>query len=74
LNNDNIQFVRFPDDWMVQGRTNIARLGYTFVWKIPVDKIKEFCDQFETDSIPLAPEEGALPAGEPTQRINIIFR
>jgi len=59
LNNDNIQFVRFPDDWMVQGRTNIARLGYTFVWKIPVDKIKEFCDQFETDSIPLAPEEGS---------------
>jgi len=59
LNNDNIQFVRFPDDWMVQGRTNIARLGYTFVWKIPVDKIKEFCDQFETDSIPLAPDEGS---------------
>jgi LCP family protein required for cell wall assembly len=59
LNNDNIQFVRFPDDWMVQGRTEIARLGYTFVWNIPVDKIREFCDEFETDSIPLAPEEGS---------------
>jgi len=59
LDNDNIQFVRFPDDWMVQGRTEIARLGYTFVWNIPVDKIREFCDEFETDSIPLAPEEGS---------------
>ncbi|MEL7645525.1 MAG: LCP family protein [Anaerolineaceae bacterium] len=58
LSNENLQFVRFPDEWMVQGRANIARLGDTFVWDIPVEKIVEFINAFENDTIPVVVEEG----------------
>jgi len=58
LSRENIQFVRFPDEWMVQGRADIARLGNTFVWDIPVEKIVEFINAFENDTIPVVVEEG----------------
>lgn len=53
LSRENLQFVRFPDEWMVQGRADIARLGNTFVWDIPVEKIVEFIKDFENDAIPV---------------------
>ncbi len=52
LEDDQIQFVRFPDEWLVQGWTDIARVGRSFIWDIPKDKIIEFCDLFEADAIP----------------------
>jgi LCP family protein required for cell wall assembly len=52
LNEDNIQFVRFPDDWLVQGWADISRVGRSFIWDIPKDKIIEFCNHFEADAIP----------------------
>ena len=58
LSHENLQFVRFPDEWMVQGRADIARLGNTFVWDIPVEKIVEFVNAFENDTIPVVVEEG----------------
>ena len=58
LSRENLQFVRFPDEWMVQGRADIARLGNTFVWDIPVEKIVEFINAFENDTLPVVLEEG----------------
>ena len=52
LEDDQIQFVRFPDEWMVQGWADIARVGRAFIWDIPKEKIIEFCDLFEADALP----------------------
>ena len=52
LEDDQIQFVRFPDEWLVQGWADIARVGRSFIWDIPKEKIVEFCDLFEADALP----------------------
>ena len=52
LEDDQIQFVRFPDEWLVQGWADIARVGRSFIWDISKEKIIEFCDLFEADALP----------------------
>jgi len=52
LEDDQIQFVRFPDEWLVQGWADIARVGRSFICDIPKEKIVEFCDLFEADALP----------------------
>lgn len=61
LSSENLQFIRFPDDWMVQGQRYDVRLGgNTFIWDIPVEDIREYYDAFEADTIaPLASSDGA---------------
>ncbi len=53
LDSENLQFVRFPDDMMVQGREFDPHHGQTvFVWDIPIDYIRAFLRDFENDAIP----------------------
>ncbi|MFZ3070528.1 MAG: LCP family protein [Anaerolineaceae bacterium] len=60
LEAENLQFVRFPDDWMVQGQEYDARLGgNTFVWDIPIEDVREFYDAFEADTIPPVTDSGS---------------
>ena len=61
LDRDNIQFVRFPADALVSGRTyDPMGKRETFVWDIPVSYIREFMIDFIMDDIPLdAPGGGS---------------
>lgn len=53
LNKDNLQFVRFPDEMMVQSRVYDPHLkNTTFIWDIPVEDIVAFINDFENDAIP----------------------
>ena len=53
LNEDNLQFISFPDDMLVQGREYDPNLGdLTFVWDIPKEEIRAFIQDFEDDAIP----------------------
>ncbi len=57
LSGDNLQFVRLPDEWMVQSRVYDPVLkNTTFVWDIPVEDIQKFVSDFQNDAI--APDEG----------------
>jgi polyisoprenyl-teichoic acid--peptidoglycan teichoic acid transferase len=52
LGEDNLQFVRFPDEMMIQGRVYDPHLGKTtFVWDIPEEDIRAFIREFENDLI-----------------------
>jgi LCP family protein required for cell wall assembly len=53
LSRENIQFVRFPEEWMVKGRADIARLGNTFVWDIPVERLWSSLTPLKTTRFPL---------------------
>ena len=53
LGAEDLQFVRFPDEMMVQGRELDPNLNNTtFVWDIPVEDIQQFILDFENDAIP----------------------
>ena len=53
LAKDNLQFVRFPDEMMVQGSVYDPHLkNTTFIWDIPVEDIVAFIDDFKNDAIP----------------------
>jgi len=59
LGGDNLQFVRFPDEMMVQSRVYDPHLkNETFIWDIPIDYIREYIKDFENDAIPLEVGEG----------------
>ncbi len=54
LDKKNLQFVRFPDEMMVQGRIYDEKMkNTTFVWNIPTEDIQAFIRDFENDAIPL---------------------
>lgn len=54
LSSDNLHFIRFPDEMMVQGRVyDPNQRGTTFVWDIPVEEIQAFIRDFENDAIPV---------------------
>ena len=53
LGQDDLQFIRFPDDMLIQGREFDPLLGNTtFVWDIPKEDIQAFIRDFENDAIP----------------------
>lgn len=57
LGEDGLQFVRFPDEMMVQGRVFDPELNNTtFVWDIPPEDIQQFIKDFENDAIPVNTE------------------
>ena len=59
LDKENLQFVRFPDEMMVQGREYDPMLGNTtFVWNIPKEEIQAFIRDFENDAIPPSSDGG----------------
>jgi LCP family protein required for cell wall assembly len=59
LEEDNLQFIRFPDEMMVQGRIYDPLLeNTTFVWDIPKEDIQAFIRDFENDAIPPDSEGG----------------
>ncbi len=59
LEDDDLQFIRFPDEMMVQGRQYIPNLdSTTFVWDIPVEDIRQFIQDFKNDAIPVDTEGG----------------
>jgi LCP family protein required for cell wall assembly len=59
LGPDDLQFVRFPDEMMVQGSVYDPNLGdTTFVWDIPVEDIQQFIRDFENDAIPADSDAG----------------
>ncbi len=59
LSNENLYFVRFPDEWLVQGREYDPNLGdTTFVWKISPDSIRQFMIDFSNDAIPADTSSG----------------
>lgn len=59
LGEDDLQFVRFPDEMMVQGRIYDPNLGNTtFIWDIPVEDIQAFIRDFENDAIPIDSDGG----------------
>lgn len=61
LGEDDLQFVRFPDEKMVQGRVFDPNLGNTtFVWDIPLEEIRQFLQDFENDAIPIERDGGML--------------
>lgn len=61
LGEDDLQFVRFPDEKMVQGRIFDPNLGNTtFVWDISVEDIRQFLQDFENDLIPVESDGGML--------------
>jgi LCP family protein required for cell wall assembly len=52
LGKDDLQFVSFPDEFMVSGREFDPNLGNTtFVWNIPKEDIQAFMRDFENDAI-----------------------
>lgn len=54
LDNENLNFIRFPDEMMVQSRVFDPNLNdTTFVWDIPVEDIRQFVEDFENDAIPV---------------------
>ena len=61
LGEDDLQFVRFPDEKMIQGRIFDPNLGNTtFVWDISVEDIRQFIQDFENDLIPVESDGGML--------------
>jgi anionic cell wall polymer biosynthesis LytR-Cps2A-Psr (LCP) family protein len=59
LEEDNLQFIRFPDEMMVQGRIYDPLFeNTTFVWDIPKEDIQAFIRDFENDAIPPDSEGG----------------
>ncbi len=53
LEQENLQFYRFPDEVMVQGNVYSPALGNTtFVWDIPQEDIRQFVSDFMNDAIP----------------------
>ena len=59
LEKENLQFVRFPEEMMVQGREYDPNLGdTTFVWDIPKEDIQAFIRDFENDAIPISSDGG----------------
>jgi len=53
LEHENLQFVRFPDEIMVQGSIFDPKINNTtFVWDIPIEDIQAFIRDFENDAIP----------------------
>lgn len=59
LGNDNLHFVRFPDEMMVQSREFDPNLdNTTFVWDIPIEDIRQFMRDFENDAIPVDADGG----------------
>lgn len=53
LNNDSIQFIRFPDEMMKMGNIFSPAINdTTFVWDIPKEDIRAFVKDFENDRIP----------------------
>lgn len=53
LEKDNLQFIRFPDEMMVQGRIYDPLMkDTTFVWDIPKEDIQAFIQAFQNDAIP----------------------
>jgi LCP family protein required for cell wall assembly len=61
LGEDDLQFVRFPDEKMVQGRIYDPNLGNTtFVWDISLEDIRQFIQDFENDAIPVESDGGML--------------
>ena len=52
LESGSLQFIRFPDEMMVQGRVYDPNLrDTTFVWDIPVEDIQAFIRDFSDDNI-----------------------
>ncbi len=52
LESGSLQFIRFPDEMMVQGRVYDPNLrNTTFVWDIPVEDIQAFIRDFTDDKI-----------------------
>jgi len=61
LSDDDLQFIRFPDEKMVQGRVYDPNLGNTtFVWDIPIEDIRQFVRDFENDAIPVKSSGGMM--------------
>ena len=59
LEKENLQFIRFPDEMMIQGREYDPNLGdTTFVWDIPKEDIQDFFRDFANDAIPPDSEGG----------------
>jgi len=59
LEKENLQFIRFPDEKMVQGHVYDPNLGdNTFVWDIPIEDIQQFIRDFENDAIPVESNDG----------------
>jgi LCP family protein required for cell wall assembly len=53
LGEGDLQFVRFPDEMMVQGRIYDPVMGgRVFIWDIPLEDIQAFIRDFENDAIP----------------------
>lgn len=53
LEKENLQFIRFPDEMMVQGRIYDPLMrNTTFVWDIPREDIQAFIQDFQNDAIP----------------------
>ncbi len=59
LEKENLQFIRFPDEMMIQGREYDPNLrDTTFVWDIPKEDIQDFFRDFTNDAIPPDSEGG----------------
>jgi hypothetical protein len=53
LEKENLQFIRFPDDMLVQGWIYDPLMrDNTFVWDIPKEDIQAFIQEFQNDTIP----------------------
>lgn len=59
IESENLQFVRFPDEYFVQGRVFDPVLNNTtFVWDIEPENIRQFLNDFENDAIPIKAGDG----------------
>jgi len=59
LDSENLQFIRFPEEMMIQGREYDPLLGdTTFVWDIPREDIQDFYSDFQNDAIPVESDGG----------------
>jgi len=59
LDSENLQFIRFPEEMMIQGREYDPLLGdTTFVWDIPREDIQDFYRDFQNDAIPVESDGG----------------
>lgn len=59
LRNDNLNFVRFPDQMLVQGKIYDPILdSTTFIWDIPREDIRSFLNDFLNDKILNDPTRG----------------
>jgi LCP family protein required for cell wall assembly len=54
LSNENLHFIRFPDEMLVQGSEYDPNYQKTtFVWDIEIEEIRQFMRDFENDAIPI---------------------